>query len=116
MAENAASAEGQAPVVSGPPKTPLILALVNSLAVMAALGMLVYTKVLFKRPAITEQGERDRLAELKEKPVKTAAPGLINYETITANITPTQISPTDAPADNSRMKLHYVTFDLSLEV
>jgi flagellar basal body-associated protein FliL len=109
MAEDAAPAPG-------PSKTPLLLALVNSLAVLAALGMLVYTKVLFKRPAITETSERERLEEFKAKPVHATAPGLISFDVLTVNIQPTQITPTDATPENSRMQLHYVTLEFSLEV
>jgi flagellar basal body-associated protein FliL len=114
MAEKAAQVE--APVRAGPPKTPLILALVNTLAVMGALGFLIYTKVLFKRPSITETGERERLAELKAKPPAATAPGLISFDATTVNIQPTQVSPTEASGDSTRMKLHYVTFEFSLEV
>jgi flagellar basal body-associated protein FliL len=114
MAENAAQAAP--PTQAGPSKTPLILALVNSLAVMAALGMLVYTKVLFKRPAITESGERERLVELRTKPARAAAPGLVNFDATTVNIQPTQVTPSDAAPESTRMQLHYVTLEFSLEV
>jgi flagellar basal body-associated protein FliL len=120
MAAEAAAANPAAPqpAPSGPSKLPLLLALVNTLVVMAALGFLTYAKVLFKRPAITETGERDRLTELLTKPRPAPTPGLIAFEAETVNIAPTPVSPTaegDVSPDE-RMNLHYVTMGFSLEI
>jgi hypothetical protein len=40
-----------------------ILLLLNTLAIAAVLGLFVYTKVIFKRPSITESKERVKLAQ-----------------------------------------------------
>lgn len=65
----------------------MILALVNTVAVIAALGMLVYTRVLFKRPTFTEAGERKKLADAPPK-ASPYQPGLITFEALTVNIKP----------------------------
>jgi flagellar basal body-associated protein FliL len=111
---DAAPAAAEAPV--GESKTPLLVALLNSLAVLAALGTLVYMKVVFKRPVITEDAERDRLADLKDKPTAPLVPGLVGFETTTVNILPTQLSASDAPDEKNRLKLQYLTLGFSLEI
>jgi flagellar basal body-associated protein FliL len=106
------------PVSAGPSKTPLILVLVNTLAVLAALGTVFYTKVLFKRPEITESAERDRLADSARKARAAAMPGLVHFEPTTANIQPANppAPPTAGGTSSGRIKLHYVTLGFSLEV
>ena len=38
----------------GASKTPLKLALANTVVVLAAMGMILYTRMIYKRPVITE--------------------------------------------------------------
>lgn len=107
-------AEEAAP--AGPSKTPMILALVNTLAIMGALFAVVYTKVLYKRPAITENSERLRLdsaleAGQKKRKVDTALNlGTVHFDPITANIAPDPGSPGESA------RVRYANINFSLEI
>jgi flagellar basal body-associated protein FliL len=85
-----AAADANKPAAADKPKSasslPTILLLVNIIVVAAAAGMLVYTRIIFKRPAITEQSERKRLEALKSKPVVGNESGLVEFEPLTANL------------------------------
>jgi flagellar basal body-associated protein FliL len=111
-----------APSAPGPSKAPLILALVNTLAVLGAAGTLYYTKMVFKRPAITEDAERKRLEEAhaKKTVAEATAPGTVSFAPITVNIEPFPAQPTpvgdeEAPAA-VKGKLHYATVAFSIEI
>lgn len=101
-----------------PSKAPLILALVNSIGVLGALGALVYTRMLYQRPAITEDGERARLAQVAASPTPPPQPGMITFEPVTVNIeaTPGAPKPLDGTPQQIQGKLHYATVGFSLEV
>lgn len=113
-----APAAAEAP--SGPkaPKGPLILALVNTLAVVAALGTLAYTRVIYKRPQITEKAERERLASLYAKPTAPPAPGFVKFDTFVATIQPIPGKP--KPADGTQTQVlgkpHYASIGMVIEV
>lgn len=111
-----ASEETQKPET---PKTSilLIVALLNSLAVLAAAGFLVYTKFFFKRPPITEEGERTRLALQKAAPAKTT-PGTVVFDSMTVNIATAPLQPKAADGTPRQLdgKLHYATVGFVLEV
>lgn len=111
-----------APASKGPSKAPPILTLVNTLAALAAVGTLYYTKILFKRPLITEENERKRLLEdqrLKKIASETTATGIVPFEPVTVNIEtyPAQPPLTDEDDPGAlKGKLHYVTMALSVEI
>lgn len=113
-----ASASASAGGGSGGSKGPLLLALLNTVGVLGALGALFYTRVLYQRPQITEQGERDRLAAVAANPAPPPKPGMITFEPITVNIesNPGQPKPLDGSPQQIQGKLHYVTLGFSLEV
>ncbi|MGZ3699151.1 MAG: flagellar basal body-associated FliL family protein [Bdellovibrionota bacterium] len=102
----------------GPPKGPIFLALLNTLAILGTVGLLYYTRMLYQRPAITEAGERDRLAEAKASPLAPAKPALIKFDPFTANISPSPDAPkpADGTARQLQGKLHYVTVGFALEI
>lgn len=83
----------------------LILALGNVVLVLAALGVLVYTKLLFKKPTITE----DKEIAKKEEEIKAPLSALpaervsVAFESITVNIAAGSEKP------------HYVTVALAIE-
>lgn len=88
----------------------MLLVLVNTLAVLAALGLLVYSKFIFKRPVITEESERARLEEQKKLGTMFSDnPGYAHFEPLVVNIG----SEVDDPNGN---KLHTVTIGISLEI
>ncbi len=98
------------------PKGPLILRLVNTLTVVAALGLILYTKVLYKRPAITESLERENLEKKHTK--KQVAPGHLQFEPITVNIqsSPSQPKTAEGTPNQIHGKLHYANVGFSLAV
>lgn len=87
----------------------MILALVNTLAILGALGMAVYTKMLFKRPPITEEGERAKLQEKKNKPAVATQRGTIEIPSLTFNIA-------SSKATAGRSKLHYGSAAITIEI
>jgi len=119
MAEEATSA---APSEPGPSKLPLIIGGVNTLLVLAAAGVLAYTQLIFKRPQITEQSERARIAAMKSSPGPGMTSGYVSFEPMTINIAPSvpQVGPVDggqnAPSAKIQGKLHYATIGFSLEL
>ncbi|MCM2276446.1 MAG: flagellar basal body-associated FliL family protein [Oligoflexia bacterium] len=115
----AANKDEAAPgVAKRPMDVALIVGLANSLVALAALGTLAYTKILYKRPAITEQSERARLAQLKLKPEIAVTPGAMTFEPLTVNIqsTPRQARAADGTPNQIEGKLHFVTLSFTLEI
>lgn len=120
MADAAPAAEGAAPTPKTP-KGPMILVLLNTVAAIAALGMFVYVKLIFKRPQITESLERLKIEEAKKKKAALAGQGpavLINFEPVTINIKATaqqlkQIEGTQAGLEG---QMHYATVGFALEI
>jgi flagellar basal body-associated protein FliL len=92
-------------------KLGLVLGLVNTLVIAGVLGLFVYTKMIYKRPSITESQERQRLAksEHKAEVVRSQKKGLVSLEPITANLDPYM----DA---NGKQKMHYISISLTIEI
>ncbi len=99
-------------------KGPLILALLNTVVILGVLGFMFYTRLVFKRPVITESSERARLAQIHASPTPVATPGLIDFEPVTVNIqsAPAQPKPADGTPQQIQGKLHYVTVGFSVEI
>jgi flagellar basal body-associated protein FliL len=91
---------------------------VNVLALLAAAGLLYYTRMVFKRPVITESGERARLAKMHASPLPPSIPMTIAFEPLTVNIEATPVAPKADEKSNQQIqgKLHYVTLGFSLEI
>lgn len=101
------------------PKAPFpVIQLVHTLVLLGALGLLVYTKHYFKRPPITEATERERLVEMHSAPEKPTEPGILNFDTMTMNISgnPSQPKPADGTSRQIEGKLHYVTVGFTIEI
>jgi flagellar basal body-associated protein FliL len=107
-----------APAAVGESKAPLLIALVNSLVVLGVLGLLVYTRILYKRPIITESSERTRLASAMASPKVAELAGLITFEPVTVNIrsAPGQPRPADGTVNQIEGKMHYITVSFAIEV
>jgi flagellar basal body-associated protein FliL len=122
MSEDAKAAEatGGDEVDTGPKpsKLPLLLGLVNSVAILAAVGTLAYTRILFKRPQITEAGEREKIAQMSTAPKVATTTGFATFDPITINIapSPTQPKPADGTPTQIQGKLHYATIGFSIEL
>jgi flagellar basal body-associated protein FliL len=75
------------------------------------MGLLAYTKLIFKRPPITESAERERLAKRKAKMEKApTVPGLVAFEPVTVNIKPVQ------PKTSGEAVLRYAKIGFALEL
>ncbi len=99
----------------------LIFPLLNTLAVLATLGILYYSKVVYKRAPITEEGERNRLTRQHQSPPSEAPSVWMNFDPITVNIAPTVNPPSPHPSTRPSSnplygKLHYLTLAFTLEV
>lgn len=115
MSDAAAPApEGGAPPAS---KGPLILALVNTLAVVAALGTLVFTRMIHKRPPITETTERERIAKAVAKPKKSEDAAYIVFEPMMLNIASSApLKQTGVAPTPQAGKLRFLNIGFTLEL
>jgi flagellar basal body-associated protein FliL len=115
---------GGAPEAPSESKKPvngaLILVLVNTLAIVGALGTFVYTKILFKRPSITESSERKRLINNRDTLVKPAAEaGRFVVKPVVVNLQPTPLprSLDGRPRPNQKIgKQHYATVGMEIKL
>jgi flagellar FliL protein len=92
-------------------KIGFILGLLNTLAIAAVLGLFVYTKLIFKRPAITESKERAKIVKKAEAPlvVDRTKTIMVPLDAVTVNL--------DAfTGADGKPKTHMVSMNLSLEV
>jgi flagellar basal body-associated protein FliL len=91
-------------------KIGLIIGLLNTLAVAAVLGLFVYTKMIYKHPAITETQERKKLiaggTQAANIVLKKAVVGI---DPITANLDP-------YVDGDGKQKIHYVSLTMSVEI
>ncbi|MCM0607036.1 MAG: flagellar basal body-associated FliL family protein [Xanthomonadaceae bacterium] len=98
------------------PSSSMILALVNTLVVLGALGTVVYTKVLYKRAPITESAERVKLEssiQAGSKLGKTESSlnlGIVTFDPINATISPDP----GLPGESNRVR--YANINFSLEI
>lgn len=102
-----------------PQKAPLpLIPLLNTVALLGAIGLAVYSKILFKRPPITEKEERSRLVKLHSSPTPAPKPVSVSFGPITVNIqsNPSQPKPADGTFQQIQGKLHYVTLGFSVEI
>lgn len=114
-AEGAASEEGN----SGPKpsKGPLLLVLVNTIAIVLALGTFVYTKMLYKRPQIVEWEEKERVEDRFKGKNTEGTAGTFPMEKFTVNLKPSLPSPEPIPGTYpTRPKIHYCHVQMSLEL
>ena len=89
-------------------KIGLILAALNTVVVLAVLGLFVYTKLIFKRPAITEDKERAKLQATKPAKPLAKDKTLITLDPITANLDPF--------TEDGKQKVHYISMSISIEI
>lgn len=92
-------------------KLPLILGLLNTVAIAAVLGLFVYTKVLYKRSPITEEQERARLAGKARTSVVSseAKRALVKLDPVTVNLDP-------FTGPDGKPKVHYAAITLTVEI
>ncbi len=92
-------------------KISLILALVNTVVVLAVLGLFVYTKILFKPPKITESKEREKIE--KTEPV---TPVVDRGDRVLYPLDPVTVNLDAYTGADGKSRNHYISVTLSLEV
>lgn len=112
------SKPAKAKAAGGSLLTQLLLPLLNTIAVAGTAGFFYYSKIVYKRPAITEEAERKKLEEEHEKPLTPSTPAFINFDPITVNIKgiPDPILPADGTSHQIHGKLHYATVGFAVEI
>jgi flagellar basal body-associated protein FliL len=91
-------------------KLGIILGILNTVAIAAVLGLFVYTKLVYKHPAITETQERAKLEQTRQAPShENARKVTVQLDPITANLDP--FTDTDG-----KQKVHYVSLTLAVEI
>lgn len=85
------------------------------LTLMGALGTLVYTRIMFKRPPITETGERTRLLEKANHPQVQIEEetGMVEVKPFTFNI---PNPPTNPNEDSDHKKSRFANIGFSIEI
>ena len=88
-----------------------LLAMLNTIAIAGVLCIFVYTKLIYKHPAITETKERIRLAQngTKLDPQNNATKTTVLLDPITANLDP-------YTGPDGKQKVHYVSLTLAVEI
>lgn len=95
---------------------PVIAGLLNTLALLAALGVAAYTMLVFKRPEIVESEERARLEQLRASPSPGPSTGYVEVTPFSVNIRSTPSQPGALNYDPQIAgKLHYATVGFSME-
>ena len=91
-------------------KLGLLLGLFNTVVIAAVLGLFVYTKIIYKRPSLTESKERARLMAKQRGAVKAPPKSVIlTLDPVTANLDP--FTDTDG-----KQKVHYVAITIAVEI
>jgi flagellar basal body-associated protein FliL len=99
-------------------KLPLLMALLNTLTILGVVGLAVYTKIIFKKPKVTEAQERARIQAIASAPKPIPTPATVDFEQMTVNIAPT-VAPApagDGPPGASKPKMHYLTMAFVLRI
>lgn len=95
-----------------------ILPLLNIVAILGTAGFAYYSKIMYKRPAILEDNERERISAENSAPKVASAHAAVQFGPIMANISsyPEKPKPADGTTEQIEGKLHYVTLSFSMEI
>ncbi len=86
-----------------------IIKILNTVVTLAVLGLFIFTALIFKRPKIVENKEREKLVAASEKAATTEGKRiLLPLEPITANL--------DPYSEKGKERTHYVQMGLTLEL
>jgi flagellar basal body-associated protein FliL len=108
--------EGEAKPEKKPLPIGLILGGLNTLGLLGLLGVLVYTKILYQRPKMTEPVEREKITqEFTTKP-ENMKKVLVSFEQINANLKPSPIGVSVPGGPPQKMKSHTLSMILALEL
>jgi flagellar FliL protein len=86
MADAAAETPPPSTSTGGSNKLVIVVVIVNLIALFAVIGIFVKTRILFKRPAITEHQERARIAEPETAKSATGPAQMVNFNELGVNI------------------------------
>jgi flagellar basal body-associated protein FliL len=116
--KDAPTASAGSALASKLPKIPLLISIANLVVVAGAAALLFYVKMIYKRPMITEDTERARLAAARSSPVPSTETGYVNWEPTTVNIESVPAAPKAADGTGPQLqgKLHYATVGISFEL
>jgi flagellar basal body-associated protein FliL len=89
-----------------------IFPILNTVAILAAAGLLYYSKFLNKRPLITEAKERKRLTEIKAAPALAAIPAWVTFEAMTVNVK----DNSEPLIKDNQNKPHYATVGFTVQI
>lgn len=98
---------------------PLILVILNLLGVLGVLGFFYFTEYIYKRPAITESDERERLkkeyASYKEEPTDM---GYVPLDQIQANLIPNPGKPESTDSSDQQLLgvINRLTIKINLQI
>ncbi|MBI2712488.1 MAG: flagellar basal body-associated FliL family protein [Bdellovibrio sp.] len=125
MADNKAETNAE-PASPAPPAPSLvsrlaklpILPILNIVAVLGAAGFAYYTKILYKRPPILEENERQRIAEEASRDNAGTPHAEIKFGPVQANIASAPHKPKAADGTSEQIdgKLHYITLSFSMNI
>jgi flagellar basal body-associated protein FliL len=90
-------------------KLGLILGVLNTVAIAVVLGLFVYTKVVFKRPEITEAKERAKLTQTDGKSLSDQKHFMVQLDPVTVNLDP-------FTGEDGKQKIHYATLTMAVEL
>jgi len=99
-------------------KLPLLLALLNTLTILGVVGLAVYTKILYKKPKVSEAEARAKLKAVASTAKPLPVPAMVDFPQLTVNIAPT-VTPAAAgegPPGASKPKMHYLTMAFMLKI
>ena len=100
-------------------KTSLLVPAINSVALLGALGLLAYTRLIYKHPPITDEAEKSRILAIKVLPsTPTAGMGTVSFGPLTVNIlaSPDNTFPTSSSSPQVKGRLHYLATAFTLEI
>jgi len=114
---------GEAPVeVKASNTTSLVLfpfiSILNFLVILIVFGVFYYSRFVYKRPVITEIGERVKIEERQGSLLQPTTPGVVSFDPITMNIEPTPAHPLSEDGTQRQLqgKYHYATVAFTVEI
>lgn len=106
-------AASSAPADPPQSKGPLVIALINTIVSILVVLVAVYTQVLFKRPKILEEQEREALLRKFSKQLPPVSPTQLKFDKFVVNIS--SVGSTSTRTEDS-LRPHYLEIGFTLEL
>ncbi len=99
-------------------KLVLVAVIVNLVIVFVGAGSTYFTRILYKRPAITEPTERDRLEKKYSDKDHKSDSTMVIFKPLTLNIAtkPNPAKAADGTDSQLQGKIHYATIGFGIEI